>query len=221
MAMLLFTLLAGAIRTIGTGININSTNYKNKKKAIEEGRDTYIDHNFTLHHVENDQPFVYWTDWDTKDIWEINPYSHTKIRNVTEENKSRIYNENKQKAIIEGRKFFPIEAVGKHHLHDTGINDIKGYRYGRVDSDEVYVKRRIGGFAAPVLYLNNKTKMFDYYDSRSSYYDQEKIQETMSKLNEEQRIMIKTGHNKYGYKCSMFDINRNGALTSEDYDNGD
>lgn len=225
MAILVFTLLAGVIRTIGTGININSTNYKNKKQAIKEGRDTYIDHNFFLHHTDTDQPYMYWNDLNTHEIWEINPYNHEKIKNITAENRNRIQVENKNKAINEGRVFYPIEQYGKNHKVETNIDDIVGYRYKRIDDDSVYVKRtRIGKIKNIVWYMNIHTKKFEYWDEKSVKflnYSQDDLIEEMKRLNDEQELMIKTGTSSVGLPVTPGVINNNAySIKFEAYDNG-
>ena len=221
MAILLFTLLTGAIRTIGTAIDINSTNIKNKKKAIEEGKDTYMDHNHILHHIENDQPFMYQTDWETNELWEINPYNHAKLRNVSAENRNRICEENRLKAIREGRYFYPCEHRSKDHSREYGMNDITGYRYRRVDNDEIYVKRAIGKLRWVDWYMNIRTKKFEYYDAKNCRYSSSELEKEMKRLNSEQERMMETGYDEYGHKVTMYDINQNcHRLSCEVYDNG-
>lgn len=227
MSILILTLLAGAIRTIGTGISINATNIRNKRKAIEEGKDTYMDHNFVLHHVENDQPFMYVTDWRTREIWEINPYNQAKIRNVTKDNKRRIMEENRLKAIKEGRDFYPCEHMTKNHSRDYYGDGIVGYRYKRVDNNSTYVKRRIAvdpySIQKIIFYMNIDTKKYEYYDlGKHPACTVEEAEKLMNELNEEQERMMKTGLNRFGAKLYPGEINQNlRALRCEAYDNGD
>lgn len=241
MSILLLTLLSGAIRTIGTAININGTNISNKRKAIKEGKDIYMDHNHIMHHVENDQPFKYWNNYETHEVWEINPYNHEFIRNVTAENKERKCEENKLKAKREGREFYPCEFYGKDHIEEhTKIGGVVGYRFKRVgDDNEVYVKRKgLGKFPNMIWYMNVRTKAFQYYDTKEARYGwysmddnkhhsldeitEDDIIEEMNRLNDIQRKIKRTGMDEFGFHVRPDYINRNiNSIKHEYYDNGE
>lgn len=178
-----------------------------KKMAIREGKPYYWDSNKISCHIENDMPFGY-MHLDNGDVYEINPYTLSKIRNISEDNRKKIEAREKELAIRNGDRFYKYEG----NINHAG-DKIKGVRYKNICNGNIYVKRRIN---YKIYYLNISTGMYEFVDvdsinkTGSIYFDingdlickvpysTDAVENEISYLNKEQIKKRNNGYDMYG-----------------------
>ena len=210
--MLLTVLIARFLSGIASIVQIESTIHKNKNEAKEKGWDSYLDHKGYLHHIETDVPYRYQRDFISGDMYEVNPYSGAKIRNISEDYRNENANKAKQWAIRDGRRFYQYEKRNNHLGDINKPNGICGYRYKDLYSNNEYVKREfciytgtVNRYNNMVFYLNIKTKMFDFAENKYDYNQRTKreLNDALKELNAIQDKMLRTGKNEFGSKINI------------------
>lgn len=145
--------------------------FDDKQNAIKEGRDFYTDINGLQRKVIDDRAFFIGKNPDG-DWCEYNPYTNEIRKNISEEKRNKMYDENRRRALENGELFFLIDD--NLHFHDK----IRGKRYMCTEDGEIYVRRQIGG----ILYMRVSDGMFSEL-GQNDIYGKEKIR----RLNESQK----------------------------------
>lgn len=163
------------------------TDIDSRNKAREEGKKTWVDRHAVTHHVENDEPFMLVTDFKSRDVMEINPYTGEKIRNVSQNYREKREREKRAEAISNGMRLYAFEPDNINYSHRTDA--IKGIRWKDVYTGDIYVARNYN--TADVLFLNLKTGLYDYYDDLySENMTKSEMQHKIDTINQGQKILI-------------------------------
>ena len=181
-----------------------------KKQSKKEGRSLWVDRRGTAHHIENDEAFMYVTDYNTGHVIEKNPYTNQIIRDLTYENNRKVEQEAINKAKCNGRTIYPIGGVADDYKPTPGYPYIKGRIWKDSNTGKQYVRRGIGN-PPSWWYIDLATGLYAFPDEQyikqhdptwvyinGEYQllplDVEIIQRCLDEMNAKQKKNI----NKYG-----------------------
>lgn len=139
----LFMIIGNICTKICSVIKISHENKESRKRAILSGKETYTDAFGTTRHTNNNQPYMYshlYANGDgLGDLYEINPYTHKPIKNITEINRRENEKNGIKYAVEQNMDYYSFEN-NDWHLTDK----IRGPRYKSLNknNNHVYVVRR-------------------------------------------------------------------------------
>ena len=164
-------------------VNEKQANARYKQRAIDEGKDFYIDNRGCKYWVGSDLPFEFVTGKDG-DRYEVNPFNMAVRRNITQESRDYYAKYALKYAEENDLRFYPFETIEEDHMDEftkssLDLDAVCGYRFKDRFSDNIYVQREFvvhvckGGkyhvglktiSIKVIFWFNIKTKIFDYID---------------------------------------------------------
>jgi len=152
-------------------VNEKQANARYKQRALNQGKDWYIDVNGCKYWISDDLPFEF-IKGDDGDIYEINPFNGAIRRNTSQEARDYYAERALEWAKQNDLRFYPYENLHEDHMdqmYKTDIDAICGFRFKDRFSDNIYAQRKfnvvIGKVGYTVIFwFNIKTKMFDFVD---------------------------------------------------------
>lgn len=146
----LFMIGAVAAAKLGKDIDTYKTTKRRKKRAIENGKDFYVDKNGYPVHLDSGLAYTY--RWINGEQWEVDPYTGAKRRNISRENKNEFLAKTIKEAKIRGEEWYLYTSfVGGFRLHPSGE------RWKRFGDDRTYYI--IGDPLTNQYYTEEETKL--------------------------------------------------------------